>query len=582
MTPGQADLVRSTFATAASRVPRGETLASLFYTRLFERHPQMRHLFSEDITLQAQRMVDTLASMVENVDQPDVLAGMLIPLGRRHGPYGAAARQFEPVIAAIGSVVAEGCGADWSPEAEQAWSEVFGEVERLFLAGLDHAGSEQDSTPQIVSFAQTAAAEYRSYSQEQVDAICEAIVKAGWENRVMLAEMAVEETEMGRVRSKVVKNELCTRGVWDDICDLRTVGVIGGSVDEGVLEVAQPMGVVLAVIPVTNPTSTTLFKIISALKARNSVIVTAAGRARDCTNEAARIAYQAALAAGAPPNVIQWVPRPNRDTTQKLMAQKDIAIIMATGGEGLVTSAYSSGTPALGVGAGNVPVFVHSSGDLDLVADNVIESKNFDYGTICASEQSIVVTQDRAAQLIAEFEQRGALLLSDEEAEKLAAIAVDPDRGTMNPKIVGRDASTIATAAGIDTPPDVTLLIAPQTQVGIQAPLSQEILAPIICLYIEPDEPAALARTIELNHYGGVGHTAVIYANDVEAVARFGNMVTAGRVLVNVGSSTGAVGGGTALFPSMTLGCGTQGGNITTVNVTARDLMNIQRVAFPR
>jgi len=582
MTPGQADLVRSTFAIAASRVPDGETLASLFYARLFERHPEMRHLFSEDITLQAQRMVDTLASMVENVDQPDVLAGMLIPLGRRHGPYGAAARQFEPVIAAIGSVVAEGCGADWSPEAAQAWSEVFGEVERLFLAGLDHAGSEQDSTPQIVSFAQTAAAEYRSYNQEQVDAICAAIVKAGWDNRVMLAEMAVEETEMGRVRSKVVKNELCTRGVWDDIRDLRTVGVIGGSVEDGVLEVAQPMGVVLAVIPVTNPTSTTLFKIISALKARNSVIVTAAGRARDCTNEAARIAYQAALAAGAPPNVIQWVPRPNRDTTQKLMAQKDIAIIMATGGEGLVTSAYSSGTPALGVGAGNVPVLVHSSGDLDLVADNVIESKNFDYGTICASEQSIVVTQDRAAQLIAEFEQRGALLLSDEEAEKLGAIAVDPDRGTMNPKIVGRDASSIAAAAGIDAPPDVTLLIAPQTKVGIQAPLSQEILAPIICLYVEPDEPAALARTIELNHYGGVGHTAVIYANDIEAVGRFGNMVTAGRVLVNVGSSTGAVGGGTALFPSMTLGCGTQGGNITTINVTSRDLMNIQRVAFPR
>ena len=254
---------------------------------------------------------------------------------------------------------------------------------------------------------------------------------------------------------------------------------------------------------------------------------------------------------------------------------------MATGGEGLVTSAYSSGTPAFGVGAGNVPVFIHETADLNLAAENIIASKNFDYGTICASEQSIVVQEDRYDALVREFEAGGAMLLTEDDTEKLAAIAIDPDRGTMNPAVVGQSAGVIASMAGFDAEPDVTLLIAPQTKVGPAAPLSQEILAPIICLYREPSEAAALARTIELNHYGGVGHTAVIYATDREAVTRFGNLVTAGRVLVNVGSSTGAVGGGTGLFPSMTLGCGTTGGNITTQNITARDLLNIQRIAYP-
>lgn len=504
---------------------------------------------------------------------------MLIPLGRRHGPYGAAAAQFEPIISSLGTVVAEACGDDWTPEAEEAWSAVFSVVESLFLAGLNHSSASEDQTPQILAFAQTAAAEYRSYSQEQVDAICEAIVEAGWENRVMLAEMAVEETEMGRIRSKVVKNELCTRTLWEDIRNLKTVGVINKT--DKLWEVAQPMGVILAVIPVTNPTSTALYKIISSLKSRNSIVITAASRARDCTNEAARIAYGAALAAGAPPNVIQWVPRPSRKTTQRLMGQKDVAVIMATGGEGLVSSAYSSGTPALGVGAGNVPVYIHSSADLALAAQNIIESKNFDYGTICASEQSIVVQEDQADEFVAELESRGALLLSPADTDKLAKIAVDPDQGTMNPNIVGRSASVIADLAGIDAPQDVSLLVAPQTVVGVDAPLSQEILAPIICLYREPNEAAALARTVELNHYGGVGHTAVIYATDDGAIGRFGSLVSAGRVLVNVGSSTGAVGGGTRLYPSMTLGCGTQGGNITTQNITARDLINVQRVAFP-
>jgi acyl-CoA reductase-like NAD-dependent aldehyde dehydrogenase len=574
MTPEQVELVRTTFRTAVSRL--GD-LSEVFYAKLFIDYPDLRHLFPQDMSKQKLKMVETLTTMVEHVDNPDVMANLLIPLGRRHSRYGAHAEQLPAIIGTLANVVREANGATWTPQADTAWDQTFESVSSMFLTGLAHAHGDVDTTPQILMLAQSAASDFLHYSQEDVDRICEAVYRAGFDHRIELAQLAVAETGMGRVESKVMKNVLATQMVWQDIKDVRTVGTIRET--EQLLEIAKPMGVVLGIIPVTNPTSTTFYKILSSLKSRNSIIIVPASRAKHCTSEAARLAYAAALAAGAPRDCIQWVENPTRALTQDLMGQQDVAIILATGGEGLVKSAYSSGTPAFGVGAGNVPVYVHESADPGYVAEQVIASKLFDYGTICASEQAIVCTEEMRDALLGAFVERGALVLSPPDVARLEAVAIVDER--MNPDIVGKPASFIAAKAGIDAPDDVTLLIAPQQVVGPQAPLSQEVLAPIIACYVQQSHLDALATVVELNQYGGVGHTAVIYADDDQVIEQFGSMVTAGRVLVNMGSSSGAVGIYSGLHPSLTLGCGTSGGNITTDNITARDLLNIQRIAKP-
>lgn len=572
----QIDLIRTTFATAKERSP---ALVADFYERLFEQNPRFRHMFPPDISPLQGKMVDALGHLVEHMDNPSVLATLLIPLGRRHGPYGIKPEYLPPTLTALAETIAAACGDTWTREAQDAWEKAFDAVSGMFLTGLAHAAAASDDTPKIIMHAQLAAATFESYNQEQVDRICEAVYRAAFDNRLRLAQMAVAETGMGRVESKVMKNVLASQYVWNDIKDLRTVGVLGER--EGITEIAKPMGVVLAVIPVTNPTSTTIYKILSSLKSRNSIVVTGASRAVGSTNETARICYEAALAAGAPVDVIQWVEQPRREFTAHLMGQPDVAIILATGGEGLVTSAYSSGTPAFGVGAGNVPVYVHESvQDLGKVAESIIESKTFDNGTICASEQALVVTEAMRDALIHELQSRGGYVLDEDETWQLERVAVN-DQGTMNAQIVGKPASYIAEQARIAAPDGVTLLIAPQSEVGPAAPLSQEILAPIIALYVEPNHAAALATCVAVNRYGGNGHTVCIYADDDEAVTQFGVMMNAGRVLVNVPTSAGAVGMCTMLTPSLTLGCGTGGGNITTANLSARDLLNIQRIALP-
>jgi acetaldehyde dehydrogenase (acetylating) len=576
MNPEQIELVRSTFDHALAAAD-GD-LAGAFYDQLFSDHPELRHMFPADMTKQKTKMVETLTLLVRHVDRPDVMATTLIPLGRRHNRYGAAAEQVQVVLDTLAKVVHDANGESWPAEAAAAWRETFDSVSSMFLTGLSHQVTEEpDKTPEILMLAQGASAEFLRYSQEEVDAICHAVYRAGFDNRVHLAEVAVAETGMGRVESKVIKNILATQMVWDDIRNVKTVGVINET--DTVVEIAKPMGVVLGVIPVTNPTSTTLYKIVSALKARNSIVIIPARKAKDCTVEAARIAYEAALEAGAPRDCVQWVENPSRQKTQRLMGEKDVAVILATGSESLVASAYASGTPAFGVGAGNVPVYVHETADPDYVANQIIASKNFDFGTICASEQSITCVRPMDNALLSALVERGAMVLGPEDVAKLEAVAVVD--GKMNPDIVGKSAAFIAMKAGIDAPGDVTLLVAPQTEVGPDAPLSQEVLAPIIAFYVESTHLDALARVSELNHYGGVGHTAVIYSDDQTVIEQFGRMVTAGRVLVNMGSSAGAVGINSGLRPSLTLGCGTSGNNITTVNITARDLLNIQRVAKP-
>ena len=434
----------------------------------------------------------------------------------------------------------------------------------------------------IMQRATAAAGIFSQYDQAQTDRIVEAAYRAGFAARVRLARQAQQESGIGRWDHKVIKNVVATQFVYEDIRDLKTVGVISEDPESGIIEIAQPVGPVLAIIPATNPTSTVLFKVLSALKTRNPVIVSPSRRAKACSVEAARICYEAALAAGAPEDCVQWLEDVSREQTQALMGHPGLALILATGATGLVHSAYSSGTPTLGVGPGNVPVFIDRSADVDFAVGEICASKLFDNGTICASEQAVIVEQELAPSVIEAFRKRGAYFLNDAERGQLEALAVDA-AGHMNAEIVGRPAIDIARRAGLSVPQDTTLLIAELDGVGDAYPLSREILAPILAFYAVEGFEHAVNICIDLNFYGGIGHTVSLFCNDEARMKAFAALMNAGRVVVNMPSAQGAVGRMyNNLHPSLTLGCGTGGKNITTDNVTARHLLNIQRITRRR
>jgi len=438
------------------------------------------------------------------------------------------------------------------------------------------------SVDEIMQRATAAAGIFSQYDQQQTDRIVESVYRAGFAARVRLARFAQEETGIGRWDHKVIKNVVATQFVYEDIRDLKTVGVIREDTDSGILEIAQPVGPILAIIPATNPTSTVMFKVLSALKTRNPVIVSPSRRATACTVEAARICYEAALDAGAPEDCVQWLADVSREQTQALMAHPGLALILATGATGLVHSAYSSGTPTLGVGPGNVPVFIDRSADVPFAVNEICASKLFDNGTICASEQAIVVERALADDVMAAFRQHGAYFLNPAESRQLEALVLDTS-GHMSADIVGRPATDIAQRAGLAVPPDTTLLIAPLDGVGDDYPLSREILAPILAFYAVEGFDHAVNVCIDLNFYGGIGHTVSLFCNDEARIKAFASLMNAGRIVVNMPSAQGAVGRMyNSLNPSLTLGCGTGGKNITTDNVTARHLINIQRVTRRR
>jgi acetaldehyde dehydrogenase/alcohol dehydrogenase len=441
-------------------------------------------------------------------------------------------------------------------------------------------GNAADS---ILEKAVLASAVFSGLDQAHTDRIVRAVYQAGFNARVKLAKMAHEETGMGRWEDKVIKNVVATQLVYEDIKDLKTVGIVSENKETGISEIAQPMGPILAIIPVTNPTSTALFKILSALKTRNPIIVCPSKKAIRCCAETARICYEAALREDAPEDCIQWLTEVSREQTQALMGHDKLALILATGGSGLVRSAYSSGTPAMGVGAGNVPVFIEKSADVQFAVEQILLSKTFDNGTICASEQAVVVEQTIAEAVRAEFIKRGAYFLSKQEIPLLESVAWDPKSKNMNPDVVGQPAGSIALKAGFQVPPQTRVLIAPLEAVGHTVPLSSEILAPILAYYVADGFDEAVKRCIDLNYHGGIGHTASMYSNDDERIRQFSILMNAGRIVVNTPSSQGAVGGIlNTLRPSLTLGCGTSGKNITTENVTARNLLNIQRITRRR
>jgi acetaldehyde dehydrogenase/alcohol dehydrogenase len=435
----------------------------------------------------------------------------------------------------------------------------------------------------LLQRAALAGAEYYQLSQKQIDHIVRKTAEAAFAARVKLAKMAYEETNIGRWEDKVIKNVVATQFVYNDIKGLKTVGIISDNKETGIVEIAQPMGPILAIIPVTNPTSTTIFKILIALKSRNPIIICPSKKATNCCAETTRICYEAALEAGAPEDSIQCVTDVSRELTHALMSHKKLALILATGGESLVSAAYSSGNPALGVGAGNVPVFIEKSADITFAAEQVFMSKTFDNGTICASEQAIVVEKPVSGSVINEFKKLGAYFLSAEETKRLEPVVFDSAKSSMNGAIVGKTAKYIAELAGLNVPEETKLLVAPLNGVGADYPISHEILAPVIAFYEADDFDSALKICIDLNFHGGIGHTASIFSNDEEKIYEFSSHMNAGRIVVNTPSSQGAVGAlYNKLSASLTLGCGTGGKNITTDNVTAKHLLNIQRIARRR
>lgn len=416
-------------------------------------------------------------------------------------------------------------------------------------------------------------------SQEDADRWAKAAVDAGRREAVNLARMAVEETGMGHVTGKTLKNIFATEFTWERIQDLKTAGIIGRDPARGIIEVAHPAGAVAAVIPTTNPTSTALFKCIIALKARCSIVVSPHPRAKRCIGESCRIVAEAARAAGAPDGAINWLTDPTIDSTQALMNHRWTSIVLATGGPGLVKAAYSSGKPAIGVGAGNTPVYIHTSADLEQAIKCIVLGQVFDNGTICSSEQSIVCERSLEAAALDEFRRRGAHVCTPDQVKALEPV-VNPTGKGMNPDVVGQFPRKLARMAGFTVPDDTTVLICPYEGVGKDHPLSVEKLCPLLTFYTVDGEDQGIERCRQVLHHGGLGHTSAIHATDQAMIERFGLAMPTCRINVNTPTTQGSIGYTTNLDPSMTLGCGTPGGNIFSDNIGPLHLINVKRICM--
>lgn len=417
------------------------------------------------------------------------------------------------------------------------------------------------------------------FDQAKVDRIVEAMAKAGIENSRRLAVMAVEETGIGVVEDKVIKNQFGSRNVYESIKDLRTAGVIRKDECRKVVEIAEPFGVVLGIIPTTNPTSTIIFKALVAVKARNSIVFSPHPRAVKCSREAARIMEEAAVAAGAPSGIIRCMSNCTKEGTEELMHHQDVSVILATGGSAMVKAAYSSGKPAYGVGPGNVPAFIERSADIKDAVSKILESKTFDNGTICASEQAVITEEIIAEQVIRELIKQGAYFLKKEEVPLLEK-TVMLEKGIVNPEVVGQNPQVIAQKAGIKIPANTRVIIAPLGGVGKGYPLSAEKLCPVLAFYVVKDWQEACEYCFRLLNCGGLGHSLVIHSRNEKVIMEFAMKKPVFRVLVNTPSSHGAIGYTTGLVPSLTLGCGSKGGNITSDNVGPLHLINIKRLAY--
>jgi acetaldehyde dehydrogenase (acetylating) len=429
----------------------------------------------------------------------------------------------------------------------------------------------------LVEAAHRAQAQLARFDQARVDRICEAMARAALRDAVRLGQMAVEETGYGVPEDKREKNRFASEDVWNYFKGLRTVGVINESKD--VLEIASPRGVVAGIIPSTNPTSTAIFKILISVKSRNTIVLSPHPSAARCIAETARVMREAGVKEGLPAEAVGCITSTSIEGTEALMRHKQTAVILATGGIGLVRAAYSSGKPAFGVGPGNVPVFIERTADVPVAVQNILTGKTFDNGTICASEQAVVADAPVAKQVREEMEAQGAHFLSAAEADQLAKV-VSTGQRALNPQVVGKAVEVIAKMAGLTVPPGTRCLVAEVGGVGRDYPLSMEKLSPILAFYVEDGLERGAARCFEILSYGGMGHTAGIHTRSREAAKNFGIEMPASRIVVNSPTTHGAIGFSTALPPSMTLGCGSWGGNVTSDNVSPWHLMDIKRVAF--
>ena len=432
----------------------------------------------------------------------------------------------------------------------------------------------------LVGQARTAAAVFTQFTQEDVDRIVKPMVLAGLEHAQHLARLAVEETKLGVMEDKVIKNMVASEFVYNYVKDKRTVGVIREIPERNLLEIAEPIGVLFSLTPITNPTSTVLFKCIMAIKTRNAVIFSPHPKAWRCCSEAVRIMYEAALKHGAPEGVFTCLESPTLHDNAYLMKHKDVGLIDATGGPGMVKAAYSSGKPALGVGPGNTPVYVEKTADVNTAVVDILVSKTFDNGTICASEQTVVIDDEIYDAVLKKFSDLGAHICNEKETKVLERTVIDPQTGFMQPMAVGQKATHIARFVGLSVKPHTKLLIAPIQGVGREHPLSVEKLFPVLAVYRAKSVAEALKVCVEVNHAGGLGHTAVVFSRNDEVIRKFGEVINAGRIIVNSPGSIGALGAVyNDLVPTFSFGCGTGGGNSTTDNVNIFHYLNIKRLA---
>ncbi len=427
--------------------------------------------------------------------------------------------------------------------------------------------------------------QFAEYTQEQVDVIFKAVATAVNKARIALAQMAVEETKMGIVEDKVIKNHFASEYIYNKYKDTKTCDLIRTDKNNGVKVIAKPLGIIAGIIPTTNPTSTIIFKALIALKTRNAIIFSPHPRAKKSTIAAAKIVLEAAIAAGAPKDIIGWIDTPSLELSNALLQHGDIACILATGGPGMVKAAYSSGKPALGVGPGNVPAIVDETAEIKMVASSILLSKTFDHGMICASEQAVVVVQEVYEELKAELKYRGAYFLNDQEKTQLNQVLFTKE-GTLNPMIVGQSAEVIAQLANLNVPKDTKILVGETEAVTSDNPLAHEKLSPVLAFYRAQNYEAAVEIAHQLILIGGAGHSAVLYTNahNEQRINYFANKIPACRLLVNSPSSQGGIGDlyNFKLAPSLTLGCGSWGGNSISENVGVKHLLNYKTVAERR
>ena len=444
---------------------------------------------------------------------------------------------------------------------------------------LDKDLQARQEARNLAAAAEQAQKQLSRMSQSQIDTIVEAIARRFHASALELAELAVRETGFGNVEDKITKNEFASKTLWESIRNMKTVGVLKENPQEKLWEIGVPVGVIAAIVPSTNPTSTVCYKAMIALKAGNAIVFSPHPKALSCTLRAAKIVAEAAESAGAPKGVVGCLTIPSMAGCQELMTAAQTRLILATGGPAMVRSAYSSGKPAIGVGAGNGPAYIHHSANLRHALGCILRSKTFDYGTVCASEQSIIVEKPMEAALKQEASQMGFYFMNKDEAGALAKLLFKPN-GTLNPQIVGKPAAALAQMAGFPVPADTKILVAREQEAGPTRPYSMEKLCPVLAFFVMDSEDAVLQKAIEVLTHEGSGHTFALHAQDETVVRKFALQIPVSRFLVNTPAALGGIGATTGLFPALTLGCGAVGGSSSSNNISPMDLINIRRVAW--